>query len=569
MPGDSSGMIGLASQNITSPDHSFQIPSYFEPLYENHSQLAAATASSMTDDGPQIKFSNRLIEGAPLWSRSFSCAERSSAERPYCERLTDNFNSSVQAEDQLQRTIHLGRSVLEKSLIERTILEKRVQERAAKTFLERQMLQSPFFFSSSSNAGSVSPPINFKERHKVSSDEEIVQEETTIKSESPSSLENIIPYEDNSMSEEATRDTSPPLPSKSEPKSEDFSTVSSSSIPVEDPISSIDSSSCVDEKGNDKKSGIVKPPYSYIALITMSILQAPKKRVTLSEICEFIMTRFPYYKAKFPAWQNSIRHNLSLNDCFVKVPREPGNPGKGNYWTLDPGAIDMFDNGSFLRRRKRYKRQPSMDIFNDPHVFSLFASGMLDPFHTPHGPIFSPFQRPSLMPPPTMYFPNLGDLPLGFHHLDLSRHVKPVLSLPAPASAPLLHPTPVKPLALPAPALLQTFSQGPKSPSYHSPTVSPTTPVASKVPFSIDSLIGTDDDVSNSGRIIADPPSPVKQESSSTPRTRVDTLNSNQQPFLSFSSSIHSQGPSLIQNYNQSENHGPFLQAALLHSISQ
>ncbi|XP_041939205.1 forkhead box protein I1 [Alosa sapidissima] len=98
---------------------------------------------------------------------------------------------------------------------------------------------------------------------------------------------------------------------------------------------------------------MVRPPYSYSALIAMAIQNAPDKKLTLSQIYHYVAENFPFYKKSKAGWQNSIRHNLSLNDCFKKVARDEDDPGKGNYWTLDPNCEKMFDNGNFRRKRKR------------------------------------------------------------------------------------------------------------------------------------------------------------------------------------------------------------------------
>lgn len=153
--------------------------------------------------------------------------------------------------------------------------------------------------------------------------------------------------------------------SKTEPKQEDTNRNDTrvpdlseegveSSESKESKVEASDKSSTPTKSDSDADT---KPSHSYIALIAMAILSKPSKKVLLGDIYNYISENFPYYRSKDKSWRNSIRHNLSLNECFIKAGRSEN--GKGNYWAIHPANVEDFANGDFRRRRARRRVRKS------------------------------------------------------------------------------------------------------------------------------------------------------------------------------------------------------------------
>ena len=150
------------------------------------------------------------------------------------------------------------------------------------------------------------------------------------------------------------------------------------------------------EDGDDDE----KPNQSYISLIANAILASREKRLVLSDIYNYVLEKFPYFRNKGPGWRNSIRHNLSLNECFIKAGRSPN--GKGHFWAINPANFEDFSKGDFRRRRAQRRARRSV-------VLQQYGTG-------PCGVINSPFwYHPYLNRPRQSYFDDFRDshLPVG------------------------------------------------------------------------------------------------------------------------------------------------------------
>ncbi|OQO00821.1 hypothetical protein B0A48_13508 [Cryoendolithus antarcticus] len=86
----------------------------------------------------------------------------------------------------------------------------------------------------------------------------------------------------------------------------------------------------------------LKPPHSYAQLIGMAILSTHEQQMTLNNIYKWIMANYAFYRFNTGGWQNSIRHNLSLNKAFTKIARRTDEPGKGMKWMIAPDEFDTF-----------------------------------------------------------------------------------------------------------------------------------------------------------------------------------------------------------------------------------
>ncbi|XP_044760611.1 forkhead box protein K1 isoform X2 [Coccinella septempunctata] len=126
-----------------------------------------------------------------------------------------------------------------------------------------------------------------------------------------------------------------------------------------------------------------KPPYSYAQLIVQAIASAPDKQLTLSGIYSYITKNYPYYRTADKGWQNSIRHNLSLNRYFIKVPRSQEEPGKGSFWKIEGQSETKLIEQAFRRRRQR-----GVQCFRAP--FGLSSSAPPSPTHVGMSGLITP-----------------------------------------------------------------------------------------------------------------------------------------------------------------------------------
>ncbi|KAL4906246.1 hypothetical protein BDW74DRAFT_140154 [Aspergillus multicolor] len=153
----------------------------------------------------------------------------------------------------------------------------------------------------------------------------------------------------------------------------------------------------------------LKPPYSYATLIAQAIFSSEEEKLTLNNIYNWIMDKYAFYRHSQSGWQNSIRHNLSLNKAFQKVPRRTDEPGKGMKWQIAPEYREEYWKKQ-LRKGGAQSSAPSSPATKEPAPRGVAASGMESVFAAGRKspPVSSPSFSSFPVAPVEAYTPERG-----------------------------------------------------------------------------------------------------------------------------------------------------------------
>ena len=112
-----------------------------------------------------------------------------------------------------------------------------------------------------------------------------------------------------------------------------------------------------------------KPSESHVELISRAIMKSSEQRLVLADIYQYIYDNYPYFQTAPRGWRNTVRYNLSTNECFIKNGRAPS--GRGFYWAIHPACVEDIQKGEFNRRLARQRVQYATSVGISIHQVGL------------------------------------------------------------------------------------------------------------------------------------------------------------------------------------------------------